>query len=142
MTFNYITDTNEGALNQWLSFCSFAVWYWVLSSQSDVLVVCLYYAPKKPICIPCFIVQSKKFIKESLICSKYKKTEWRCPVLVSLVSLNSIFLKRRLSYFEECSYFQLLSIKFLSFSEQDVSILKNWSSCVEKEKWFSLFMTL
>ena len=76
------TQIGKLRISAWLFLAilpSIGCWF----SRLIFRLVVFSYAPKRGICITCFIVQSKNLIKGSFIYSKHKSNEWRCPILVS-----------------------------------------------------------
>ena len=74
----HVTNTNREISKKCLTFPNdLGCWFHSLIFRSAVIS---------------FIVQSKKFIKASLISRKHKNKEWRCLVLVLLIPVKTIFL--------------------------------------------------
>ena len=104
----------------WFHFLSFMLFVFSMNQKEEFT-------------FPISFTQSKKLFNESFICSKQKKHRVKMSYIdFSGFCEKHIFTDRRLPLcFKKWSCFRHLSIKSLSFPEQNTSILKYWNSFLE-----------
>ena len=87
------------------------------------------------ICIPGFIVQWKKFIKESIICNKVKKQYVKMFYIGFITFVKIIFLIKEDWFFDFLKNGHTFnSSQQYFFFQKNASFFQNWSSFCEKRK--------
>ena len=84
---------------------------------------------KEEYVFPVAVVNQRNLSKNASFAANTKNNKWRCPIVISLVSVNSIFLK--MEDFR-CVFKNGLTFKSFFFEEEDTLILKDWRSFVLK----------
>ena len=113
-----LTQIEKFQINGWISPASLpCIGCWFRSMVFMLAVFSIHQ--KEEFAFPVSLCSQGNLLKKSYSAANTKSNEWRCPILVVLVSLKSISLR-----FKKYSYFQLLSKKLLSFPEKMLQCLK------------------